>query len=364
MENSNEKGFFLGSSNGKLVLTSEFCEMQRQCTLSPEEISYDKIRKALRDFYPELSDDFTLKYRDNEEELITIGSQEDLVETFRWVAQTNRKTPLHIFILSKENDKNVLHGITKMFMQMSIQQTEDPDSTILKGSEWKGECKYSASGESYPLVMNITSVTSDAKKKVQIEGTITWETLDCTTRFLGIYSPQTKSFRFSEYEILDGEDNVELPAKYSMTIEGNFIRGKTVGAKEEATLQLEFGGIDDKTEGFLELLHKSYKRIASKRKYNLVTNSNIERPTIEDQRAAFKKVTQGAVPWYDKSIVGELEPREKEPPSKKKYAESCKNCGLPKSEQMDSRDPNKTVVECPNYPNCHPEPPNYFVFYF
>ena len=51
-------------------------------------------------------------------------------------------------------------------------------------------------------------------------------------------------------------------------------------------------------QGFLEMINSSIVRdIISKRKYNLYTNSSIERPSWEDQHGAFKKLVKHSPAW-------------------------------------------------------------------
>ena len=104
---------------------------------------------------------------------------------------------------------------------------------------------------------------SSKKQRSNIEGTIYWESLDCLTNFLGVYSPKLNgSFKIREYELIEGdEDKIEIPTNYIMNIKNNRLSGKTFdeeqtnmndqNQKEEAKIDLEFCGINDRTEGTL-----------------------------------------------------------------------------------------------------------------
>jgi hypothetical protein len=79
--------------------------------------------------------------------------------------------------------------------------------------------------------------------------------------------------------------------------------------------------------------------------YNLVTNSNIERPTVADHQGAFKKLVGNSEYWYDRTKKGELEPRPKEQ-DKDKVRKSCPVCGMPMFERALDSDPTKTIEAC------------------
>lgn len=66
---------------------------------------------------------------------------------------------------------------------------------------------------------------------------------------------------------------------------------------------------------------------SKKRTYDLVTNDSTERPTVDDQRAAFKKLVRNSEFWYDRTVQGKLEPRSKEE-LRKEVRQSCE-CGNP-----------------------------------
>jgi hypothetical protein len=72
---------------------------------------------------------------------------------------------------------------------------------------------------------------------------------------------------------------------------------------------------------------------SKKRTYDLVTNNSTERPTVDDQRAAFKKLIRNSEFWYDRTIQGKLEPRSKED-LRKDMRKSCPNCGNPLEEKI------------------------------
>ena len=86
-----------------------------------------------------------------------------------------------------------------------------------------------------------------------------------------------------------------------------------------------------------------------KRTYDLVVNDSGERPTLDDQRAAFKKLTRNSDFWYDRTIQGKLQPRTREQ-ILKDMRQTCKICGMPLFEQPSRDDPNKKVMACEKYP--------------
>lgn len=103
----------------------------------------------------------------------------------------------------------------------------------------------------------------------------------------------------------------------------NRIEGNVAVKSEEISFSLEFVGITGTKEGLVNICSTK-----NKRKYNLVTNSSMIRPNLEDRQMAFKKLVGDSECWYDKTRRGELQPRQEEI-QHKDYRASCDNCGMP-----------------------------------
>ncbi|KAJ3197917.1 hypothetical protein HDU67_003624 [Dinochytrium kinnereticum] len=59
--------------------------MQKECrrfAADPEAVTYARLRAKIRSLYGLATDDFTLKYKDHEGDLVTFGSEEELSEIF------------------------------------------------------------------------------------------------------------------------------------------------------------------------------------------------------------------------------------------------------------------------------------------
>jgi len=338
----------IASNAAELVIKARFSQDLREFRLKSEDINFTGLSSALKQLY-NLPNAFTVKYRDQDGDLVTIACDEDLKAAIKWITQTTNKDDqqklVHLFVISKSNDDDrlLLHGITNMLIKLSITDKDSSEQVFLpKGSEWRGNCEY-PNGEKFPLTINILKV--DGKT---IEGTIKWESLDSITRFLGIVAKS--KLKFTEYEAICGPENVQIPMNYTAVINQNTISGKVL-SDDKATFNVEFIGIDDKIEGFIEMAQSTMRR--SKRKYNLWTNNSLEPPTVEDQQGAFKKLVSNSVCWYDKTKRGELEPRPKEE-DPKDVRKSCPGCGLPMFEQPNEKDPSQKIVACSNYPFCRP----------
>jgi len=90
----------------------------------------------------------------------------------------------------------------------------------------------------------------------------------------------------------------------------------------------------------------------------------LERPSMQDQQSAFKRLTRGNDLWYDKKQTkGPLQPRTREEIEEKGYTPACLNCGCPLSESATELDWSLKTLVCSNYPNCEPSV-TYFIFYF
>ncbi|KAK5577155.1 hypothetical protein RB653_002093 [Dictyostelium firmibasis] len=91
---------------------------------------------------------------------------------------------------------------------------------LIKGSEWAGVC--SSDGDHYPLVMTVDDVVGD-----KVSGVITWINLGyAKTKYKGNVVAANGEFDFQEYEIISGEDDVEVPNDYKSIVYGDQIIGK------------------------------------------------------------------------------------------------------------------------------------------
>eukprot|EP01121_Diplochlamys_sp_Union-15-3_P022628 TRINITY_DN9703_c0_g2_i1.p1 TRINITY_DN9703_c0_g2~~TRINITY_DN9703_c0_g2_i1.p1 ORF type:complete len:272 (-),score=51.01 TRINITY_DN9703_c0_g2_i1:17-757(-) len=226
---------------------------------------------------------------------------------------------------------------------------------LLKGSEWRGVCSY-PDGQSFPFIMNILSTVSDdslGEGKQIIEGTLSWESLNAATKIMGILEGTT--FKFREYEVFYGEDQVEVPNNYQGDIDGGIIKGRILNS--DAEFQLQFYGIRSPKDvsGMLALVREDdkLKAIKNKRKYNLFVKSSLDATTEQDRILAFKKLTQGADYWYDRTKKGELESRPVKRYKKEDLRKSCPNCGQPMFEH--TLKSSEKIMACSNYPYCKPK---------
>ncbi|EAL70239.2 BRCT domain-containing protein [Dictyostelium discoideum AX4] len=93
---------------------------------------------------------------------------------------------------------------------------------LIKGSEWAGVC--SSDDDHYPLVMTVDDFVGDGE---EVSGVITWINLGyAKTKYKGKVVATNGEFNFQEYEIISGEDDVEVPNDYKSTIYGDQIIGK------------------------------------------------------------------------------------------------------------------------------------------
>ncbi|KAN0044724.1 hypothetical protein ACTA71_006243 [Dictyostelium dimigraforme] len=91
---------------------------------------------------------------------------------------------------------------------------------LIKGSEWAGVC--SGDDDHYPLVMTVDDVVDD-----EVSGVITWINLGyAKTKYKGKVVATNGEFKFQEYEVINGEDEVEVPNDYTSIVYGDQIIGK------------------------------------------------------------------------------------------------------------------------------------------
>ncbi|EGC40594.1 hypothetical protein DICPUDRAFT_146505 [Dictyostelium purpureum] len=92
---------------------------------------------------------------------------------------------------------------------------------LIKGSEWTGVC--STDDDHYPFIMTVDNVDGND----EVSGTITWINLgSAKTKYKGKLNRATGEFNFEEYEVITGEDEVEVPNSYTSVVYGDEIIGK------------------------------------------------------------------------------------------------------------------------------------------
>jgi len=67
------------------------------------------------------------EYKDEQGDLVTIGSNRDLVEGIKWMVLHKSNRVLHLFIISKDENRNVLHGITNLLLNMTLEDKMDQE---------------------------------------------------------------------------------------------------------------------------------------------------------------------------------------------------------------------------------------------
>jgi len=235
---------------------------------------------------------------------------------------------------------------------------------LVEGSYWKGSCTYHDSDDTYPFTLTVCQVSEDS---LTVEGLIEWPTINKTiTKFLGmvIHKSSQIEFKFREYEAIRGEDEVQLPVNYKGTLSGNHLSGKVAVKNENISFALDFSGIRSPKEGFKELFSKILIPKNPNRKYNLHNNNSLERPSMQDQQMAFKRLTKGSDLWYDpKQVKGPLQPRTREEIDAAGYRPSCINCGNPLFASATEIDATKKTLVCSNYPNCEPSEAYFFIWF-
>src|SRR4051812_26468316 len=83
-----------------------------------------------------------------------------------------------------------------------------------------GTCTSEADGSTFPIVMVVKERNGNA-----FGGEIQWPTLNSAkTKFRGTITGD--SISFEEYEAISGQDDVEIPMKYSGKVSGNSMTGK------------------------------------------------------------------------------------------------------------------------------------------
>jgi hypothetical protein len=372
-------------ASDSVILKTSYVNDIRRFRIDKNTFNFSQLYKLLKKLY-DYDSDFIIKYQDDEGDMITMGNDLDLEESFRWnternQANTEKVIPLHLVIIQDkktqvDNNNSSLVGITDLFIEkMKNMNIKDPTAQaqsndvnrqtdplpsmelvnaldsgpgeLLSNTEWRGQLTYMNSGESFVLVMRVLKSKSKTK-----EGIIYWSSLDAVTQWLGTFNSKTGKFKFSEYEAVSGADNVELPANYSCEIYGNTLKGFLIDSNTKdkvACLDLKFAGIESNEDGFLEL--QTNPEGVKKRKFNLVTSSSLESPSIQDRVNAFRKLTKNSKNWYQ--IVNPNKPKtsQPKPTEEDKPIKSCPKCSEPFVEKFDIN--GKKIIVCTNYPHCY-----------
>jgi len=102
------------------------------------------------------------------------------------------------------------------------------DAPALKrNTQWMGLSVMESDQSSFPIIMLVHE-----RSKSTFNGIIQWPTLNSAqTKFRGSIAGDT--IEFEEYEVLKGEDDVEVPMKYLGKISENTIQGKVAHEEEE-----------------------------------------------------------------------------------------------------------------------------------
>jgi hypothetical protein len=85
--------------------------------------------------------------------------------------------------------------------------------------QWMGVCSY-AEGEMFPFILKVASVKGN-----KVEATIDWPTMnDAKTKVNGTIDGC--QFEFTEYEVIQGEEEVEIPVTYLGELSDTSIEGQ------------------------------------------------------------------------------------------------------------------------------------------
>jgi len=384
------------------VLKTNYAPIQdlRRFRVHSKQFDYAQLQLMLQQLYDNVinSKHFIVKYQDDDGDLITIANDLDLQEAFRWISEQNRTNkdqkrllPLHLVVISADSapsSKQKLVDVTDIFIQqLKNLQISSPDSNcasfnpatpgeskkgqkktaLIMGSEWRGILTYlDEDQEKFPLILRIDKVKGEF-----VEGLICWPSLGgAVTKWLGKRCLKYNCLKFTEYEAVIGEENVELPADYTCEISADKMngflldpanKGKSLEEQKNTTLasfQLQFSGLQT-DDGFLEAIRESNSNLPSlnskKRKYGLVNNSNIEAPSVNDRMSSFLKLTAGSDCWYQKKRIRTDDGKETKTTTTTTptiFRQSCPNCREPLSEKVDIS--GNTIMGCSSYPRCMP----------
>jgi len=109
---------------------------------------------------------------------------------------------------------------------MEVEFVEDSPQ-YKRGTQWMGTCAMESDGSTFPLVMVVQS-----RKGNNVTGEIHWPTLNSAkTKFKGTIKGD--EIEHEEYEVITGQDDVVIPAKYNSKINGDNLSGKLITDDEE-----------------------------------------------------------------------------------------------------------------------------------
>lgn len=107
-----------------------------------------------------------------------------------------------------------------------------------------GVCSYKESGEDFPFELMVLKVVEKSNGEKTIEGTVKWPTFDSSkTKFRGSYNPDKSELKYQEYEIIKGEEHIEVPVNYRGSSKGsNSFVGKVElkDLEEVVTFKIDF----------------------------------------------------------------------------------------------------------------------------
>jgi len=106
-------------------------------------------------------------------------------------------------------------------------------TSLQPGSEWMGVCTYQNEGEHFPFVLEVTKTDND-----KIEGFVYWKTLnDSQTKFRG--TVKNGELKLEEYEVVQGVDEVEIPAFYAGKLVDTTATGTVGDAANKVTFKMD-----------------------------------------------------------------------------------------------------------------------------
>jgi hypothetical protein len=217
-----------------IVLKASFTKDERELKVKADDISFDTLYAILYELYPQTTDNLMIKvikeiiflkvkYRDDDGDMVTIGCDHDLSESLKWISQKkSQDKTLHLFVLTQNEDHNILLGVTNLFLKLSLSDPkkgethslasnysilENKVSLLMKGSQWEGTCNYPdgllffctyfliISSSNFPFAIRF-----DNCEDKTIEGIISWKSLNAVTKFLGLLVGEN-NFKFTEYEV-------------------------------------------------------------------------------------------------------------------------------------------------------------------
>eukprot|EP00027_Filamoeba_sp_ATCC50430_P006946 CAMPEP_0168558966 /NCGR_PEP_ID=MMETSP0413-20121227/10261_1 /TAXON_ID=136452 /ORGANISM="Filamoeba nolandi, Strain NC-AS-23-1" /LENGTH=489 /DNA_ID=CAMNT_0008590141 /DNA_START=40 /DNA_END=1509 /DNA_ORIENTATION=+ len=117
---------------------------------------------------------------------------------------------------------------TTITIPMAIEVFKECPS-LKPGTHWMGTCTMDSDGSNFPLVMIVSERAKDT-----FSGEIQWPTLNAArTKFRGKINGN--DITFEEYEVIKGEDDVEIPMKYSGQFQGASLTGKSEPSDPESS---------------------------------------------------------------------------------------------------------------------------------